>query len=112
MKLETDERILFIYDIEGEEIEFLKAGAIERFSSSIFLIEIHYMEYLEEFKNRLSSHFSLEFIPVKRRSMHYFPLSLNFFQKQIFSRYWVSLIQEWRTSNSYGWLIIKPKEIS
>mgnify|MGYP006276083845 CR=1 FL=1 len=109
LQLDTKKSYLFLFDAEGNEFEFYKAGCFEVFTNSWFIVEIHYPEHLAEFEKTLSSIFHFEYIPVKKRNMADFPLKLPDFLRYGLVRYWKSLVQEWRTSNSHGWMILKPK---
>jgi hypothetical protein len=98
---------LIVMDIEGIEIDFLNKGVIDELKKSDWVIEIHYWEFLDKIKVKLKDKYDLEFIPTIGRTIDDFPMQLNPFSKFILKRYWTSLVQEWRTSNSHGWLVMK-----
>ncbi len=111
--LENVNKSLIFMDIEGEEIEFLNSGVVNRLASSYWIIEIHGISVKDQFIRQLNSFFKMEFIPVQPRTMKDFPLKMNRLFRWALSRYWKSLMQEWRgkdEGSSIGWLILAPKE--
>ncbi len=98
---------LIIMDIEGAEIDFLDKGVMDTLDKSQWIIEVHYWEFLEKMKARFQNKYDLEFIPIQKRTISDFPMPLKPILRIFLKRYLTSLVQEWRTSNSYGWLVMK-----
>lgn len=108
-EMDKHKKYLFVIDVEGGEHELLLNGSLDRFYKSDFIIEIHYIEQLPEFEEKLKEKFKTEFIPVQKRGVEDFTLKIPRWSDYILKRYWKSLVQEWRTTNSYGWLLVSPK---
>ncbi len=97
-----------IMDIEGSEMDFLYHGFFEKQKHTKWVIELHSNETHEKFRDRLDNIFKVEFVPTEPRGMRDFPVKVPWYARSIFQRYWVSLLQEWR-SDSIGWLVLTPK---
>jgi hypothetical protein len=109
MRFDRSERRLIIMDIEGEEEDMFQKNVMRNFSNSCWLIEVHRKAFIEEAINSLSSIYKIDFIPVSQRGLEDLPMRIDPVRKWLFGRYYRSLVQEWRTSDSFGWLVMIPK---
>jgi len=103
---------LVLMDIEGEEVEFLRAGVIDQSQNCYWIIEIHGNEVKRLFLEQVDDRYETSFISCRQRKMEDFPIPMSGFPKWLFKRYWFSLMQEWRgggSNGSLGWLILEPK---
>lgn len=103
---------LILMDIEGEEVDFLNEGVMEKNQDCYWIIEIHGNETKSIFLSSLGDTYKMEFIPCLQRKMEDFPLDFGRFRSWFFKRYWFSLLQEWRGGGqhgSLGWLVLEPK---
>jgi len=99
---------LIIVDIEGDEVMLLEKYLFEN-SKKNWIIEIHGSEILQLIQQEAHLFFNVEWIPVAKRTLRDIPADFLLFLPGIFNRYWLSLLQEWRT-DSLGWLILQPKQ--
>jgi hypothetical protein len=106
---------LIVMDIEGEELDFLSSGVFRNLRNCVWIIELHGVEFENEFASALSDIYDIRFIPVRPRSMSDFPIPLHKAIRLLGRRYWLCLMQEWRNTDisdeigSVGWIVMKAR---
>jgi hypothetical protein len=96
---------LILMDIEGEEINVLTKDRLSAWKDHHVIVEVHASSIKEKIKERSKTDFKTDFVPVQRRTVDDYPLTIPF--KWLLRRWWHVPVQEWR-SDSIGWLILWP----